>query len=254
MSQFSLPRFQRVFLNDALRFVKPVGYATLALLGLTALIYLNSFEPGQLTRPPLRDALFGVYLIGQGLLFTSVSFQDMHHPLERYQYLMLPCSNLERFVSRYLLTGPLFILYVILTFSVMDWVGNQVADAWAGAREPLFTPFTQDIWVVIRVYLAAQLVMLTGAICFRSYALIKTALSMVLLLAGVVAVGYVSMRIFYWNYFDWNKWEPNDGLMLLLEPLFAASWMNVAAGVGFAFWIAYVAYRCLQTHEVQDGL
>jgi hypothetical protein len=254
MSQFSLPRFQRLLLNDALRFVKPVVYANLALLGLTVLIYLNSFEPGQQTDPPLAQVLFGIYLMGQGLLFTSVSFQDMHHPLERYQYLMLPVSNLERFLSRYLVTGPLFILYVIATFFVMDWVGNQLASAWIDVREPSFTPFASGPWVLIRVYLFTHILMLTGAICFRSYALIKTVLSLVLLAASLGAVSYVAMRIFYWDAFSWRRFEPTGEIHMLVEPMFAASWMNITVAIGFALWILHVAYRCLRAHEVQDGL
>ncbi|MEO6186969.1 MAG: hypothetical protein ABIP38_02515 [Steroidobacteraceae bacterium] len=255
MSQFSLSRFTRVIQNDALRIAKPVVFGTLALLGLTVLIYLTNFTAGHVTDPPVHEVLFGIFLVGAGLIVTSMAFQDMHHPLERYQYLMLPCSNVERILSRYLLTGPLFILYAVVAFSGMDWLGNLLTDAWKGAREPLFSPFSVSAVVLLRVYLGVHIVMLTGAICFRSYALIKTALSVILLLVGLAATSYVATRIFYWDAFTWNRFGPDDdSLNMLVAPIFTATWANVAVVTGFALWILYVAYRCLSTHEVQDEL
>lgn len=254
MSQFSLSRFTRVMQNDALRIARPVIFGTLALLGLTVLLYLTNFTAGQVSDPPIHAVLFGIFLLGTGLIFTSMAFQDMHHPLERYQYLMLPCSNIERFLSRYLLTGPLFILYVVVAFTGMDWLGNLLTDAWKGAREPLFSPFSVPALVLMRVYLGVHTVMLTGAICCRSYALIRTALSLLLMLVGLGATGYVAMRIFYYDAFSWTRFGIDESLHMPLVPVFAATWMNVAVVSGFALWILYVAYRCLSTHEVQDEL
>ncbi len=256
MSEFSFSRFKRVIQNDALRIARPLAYGTLAVLGLTVLIYLTNFHTGEMVYQTMNPVFFGIYLLGGGLLFTSLGFQDMHHPLERYQYLMLPCSNIERFLSRYLLTGPLYLLYVILAFSGIDWLGNQLTAWWIGARQPLFSPFTALSLLLIRIYLLAHIVMLTGAICFRSHALIKTALSLLLLLVGFVAAMYVLLRIFYWDAFSWTSFHFHvvKPLQVPLLPLFDAAWMNFAVAGGFALWILYVAYRCLRAHEVQDGL
>lgn len=254
MSQFSLPRFTRVIQNDALRVARPVLFGTLALLGFTVLIYLTNFKEGESTEAPLSDILFTIYLLAGGLLFTSSSFQDMHHPLERYRYLMLPCSNLERFASRYLLTGPLFVLYAVLAFSAVDWVGNLLTSWWVGARQPPFSPFTSLSWLNMRVYLGVHVFMLIGAICFRSHALIRTALSLLALLLGFAVVCYVAVRIVYWDSFSWTSFEAVRPIRLFLMPLFAFSWVNTAIAVGFGLWILYVAYRCLRGHEVQDGL
>jgi hypothetical protein len=252
---FSLPRFTRVLQNDALRMAKPLGIGTLALLGITVLNYLANFEPGHTpNNPPMSAILFGVYLIGTGLLMTSLSFHDMHHPLERYQYLLLPISNPERFLSRYLLTGPLLILYFAVAFAVMDWTGNELAELWRGASEPLFAPFSDRVLLIARTYLLLHIIAFTGAICFRSYALIKTALSVLLLMVSMGVAFYLSLRIFYFDVFSWTTLAGVKPLRMLLEPAFVADWMNTAVVIGFALWILYVAYRCLRAHEVQNGL
>ena len=107
MNAFSIARFQRLLQNDALRMLRPVLYCTLAFLGLTVLLHATLTEAGTTAQPSISIVVFGIYLLGGGLLLTSLAFHDMHHPLEGQRYLMLPCSNLERFLSRYLLTGPL---------------------------------------------------------------------------------------------------------------------------------------------------
>jgi hypothetical protein len=254
MNQFSAARFWRVIQNDALRVAWPLLYCTVVLLGLTLLIYVSVFEAGDTMSPPASAVLFGIYLIGGGMVLTSMAFQDMHHPLERYRYLMLPCSNLERFLSRYLLTGPLFLLYALASFVAIDRVANLLTDLWIGEREPLFSPLSAQSLVLLRVYLFAHIAVLTGAICFRSYALIRTALFLLLGFAVLLAVAYLAMRIFYWDHFSWTRFSPVQPLGLLLIPLFAATWMNFLVAIGFLLWLLRVAYRCLCGHEVQGGL
>lgn len=254
MSQiFSLPRFQRVLQNDVLRIGKPLMFGTLAALGLVCLSYLISFEPGQRAEDPaMSQVFFGLMLGLSGLLFTSSSFQDMHHPLERYHYLMLPISNLERFLSRYLLTGPLLLLYVIVAFSIMDWTANHLASWVKETSVPLFSPFAPVPVLLMKIYLLLHTAALTGAICFRSFAWIKTPLSLLLVLVSMPLAIYVSVRIFYYGSFSWSSFKEVRDVKLYLEPAFGAHWLNVSVIVGFALWILYVAYRCLRAHEVQE--
>jgi len=254
MNAFSFARFQRVLQNDALRMLRPVLYCTLAFLGLTVLLHATLTEAGTTAQPSISIVVFGIYLLAGGLLLTSLAFHDMHHPLERHRYLMLPCSNLERFLSRYLLTGPLLLLYVVLSFNAMDWLANQLPLLWIDARAPAFSPLVPPALLMMRVYLVAQALVLTGAICFRSLALPRTVLFLLVAFAGFLAVLYVADRAFYWDHYSWTRWAPVRPLGFELVPLFAASWMNVVAATGFTLWMLRVAYRGLCTHEVQDGL
>lgn len=249
---FSLPRFQRVLQNDVLRISKPLLYGTLALLGVTWLIYLINFEPGPAAASQANRVLYAMILGCSGVLFTASSFNDMHHPLERYHYLMLPISNFERFLSRYLLTGPLLFLYVTVVFSFMDWSGNQLTLLFKDASEAPFSPFSGPSLIAVRIYLSVHALMFTGAICFRSYAWIKTPLFVLLVLAGVMATVYVSLRIFYHDAFSWAHFQSVAPIQMQLVPLFEATWANFAIVIGFVLWILYVAYRCLRAHEVQE--
>jgi len=229
--------------------------ASAALLCLTCIVYLVNFEPGHIPDNPSPSVLlFGLYLLGGGLLLTSEIFRDMHHALERYHYLMLPVSNTERFLSRYLLTGPLLVAYLVIAFAVMDWTGNQLAAWLKEASAPSFSPASGNVLLLIRVYLFVHLVAFLGAICLRSINLLKTALLLVLFACSMGAVAYVATRMFYFDAFKWGRLLPVANVHMHLVPLFAASWMNWAAGLGFSAWLLYVCYRCLKAHEVQNGL
>jgi hypothetical protein len=255
MNEFSLSRFGRVFQNDVLRVAKPLVLGTLALLGLTVIVYLSNFEPNDaVPENPAYVLMFAFYLFGGGLLLASSAFQDMHHPLERYQYLMLPMSNLERFLSRYLLTGPAFVVFLCVAFTAMDWTGNFVTDLWKGASQPRFSVLNETVIVCLKVYLFVHVVVLIGAICCRSFTLLRTALFLLAAMVGLVLVSYLAVRLFYFDAFSWTRLNPVGDLHMRLQPLFAATWLNVTVAIGFTLWLLYVAYRCLCSHEVQDEL
>ncbi len=255
MSNFSFPRFRRLLLNDVLRMGRPVFLTTLVLLSITAIVYVSNFEPGGVpVDPPLSTVFFGIYLLGTGLLLTSMVFRDMHHPLERYQYLMLPVSNLERYASRYLLTGPLFVVCMLIAYALMDFTGNLLADWIKGASAPPFSPVAEEVLLLIRIYLWLHVIAFLGAICFRSLNLVRTALALVGFMFSMGAAGYLATRIFYFDAFEWSSFVPVKPLRMSLVPLFEASWMNWTIALAFGAWLLYVAYRCLKAHEVQNGL
>lgn len=264
MSPFSPARFRRLLLNDMLALARPVGMGTLAAFLVTVLFYLFQVatkHPG--TVPPLRLTLFGLQLFGAGLPLTGMVFRDLHHPLERYRYLLLPCTNMERLAARYLLTGPLLVLYVIAAFMLMDLVGLAVVSAWDNNNElprdsiamlalRPFNPFAASTPGFIAAYLFAHAVMMAGAICFRSHALIRTAVAISALLVSMGGLTYLGLRIL--NPDSFSGWKTVGPSPLLFWPAFDASWLNVIAIVAFALWFLYIAYCCLREHEVQGGV
>ena len=255
MSQsLSMPRLRRAILNDVLPLLKPASWVLLIQLVVTALLYLAYDPRGPEDDIPLRQAVFLGFLTVVGLVMTSMCFRDMHHPLGRYHYLMLPISNLERYLARYLLTGPLFVIFMLVAFTIMDGVGNLVTHIVQERTQPRFEQFSPITWYIICGYMGLHALVFTGSIAFRSYALIKTALTILGVEFSTIVVGYVAARIFYHGAFDWTTVRPVRSMEVLLAPQFSARWMNISVGVLFTAWFLYVAYRCLKAHEVQDEL
>lgn len=254
MSSFSLRRFGRLLLNDALRLLRPTLYGTGAFFGLTLLTYLLRFSRARGIDDPVHIAMFGFCLIGAGVLLTSICFQDMHHPLERYQHLMLPVSSFERLLSRYLLTGPVFIAYGLLAFTAMDRLANLLTGMWINERQLLFSPFAAESMLLVRWYFAAHIVAFIGAICFRSHALLKTTLVVVLLFFSLLLVENAAGRAFFPELYSWTQFDGIGSPPVDLQPSFTAAWMNVAFCIGLLGWLIHVAWLCLRDHEVTDGV
>jgi hypothetical protein len=248
MNGFSRARFVRVFINDLLLHARRIGIATLALLGVGLVAYLTNLEPGPNGPPRLYLGFFAAALIGGGLLLTSTIFADLHHPLRRYQALTLPCSGLERFVGRYLLTGPLFYLYVLVLSALFDRVAAALALAAFGRAGASFAPFEPSMLEIARNYFWLHALVFGGAIFFRGFALAKTLLAICVVGFSLLLVQLVAVRLLFWRYF--TTWLPQESE--LPGPQFVPpTWLTVPLLAAFVLWVLYVAYQCLREHEVQ---
>jgi hypothetical protein len=250
MSAFHWPRFRRVFLNDLQQQWRKVWIASLALAGVALIAYLTNLAPRG-GPPEIYVVLYPMILLGGGLLFTSTIFADLHHPLQKFHYLTLPCSNLERFLSRYLLTGPLLVLYVLITYAAFDFIASLIASGVTVLRAAPFAPLDPRIVEVTMQYLQLHALMLLGAIFFRSYALPKSLIAGAVIGFGLVAVQLVTVRLVFWEYFTTIiPSESVEAVRLLSLP------RPLVAGLIFLLylWVLYLAYQCLREHEVQGEL
>ena len=251
MSAFNVFRFGRLFSNDLLQQWRKVWIATAALVGIGLICYLTNVDPHAAERPAIYVALFSAMLVGGGLVLTGTIFADLHDPLQSAQYLTLPCSNLERFVSRYLLTGPLYYLYVLIGYAVFDWAAAQISDAMMGTRAAAFAPFSPKMREVTLWYFWLHALMFGGAIYFRSYALIKTALAAVLIATGMALIYMIALRIIFWDHF--TTLLPNESAVRI-EIFVIPAPAQVVAGLLIYLWVLFIAYQCLREHEVQREL
>lgn len=247
---FDASRFLRVFRNDFAQQWRRIWIATIGAFGLGLVIYMTNVDPRQPDEPALFAGLFPLALIIGGLLFTASIFADVHHPLQRFQSLTLPCSNLERFLSRYLLTGPLFFLYTLVAYAVFDAAAAMLAQAWLGKRAAAFDLTATPIWQFSATWFFLHACMLLGAVYFRSYALIKTGLVATVLSFTMIVVHVVAVRLTYWEYFTGVL--PDDGAVLPELVAFTQPEPLVLMGFLLHLWVLYLAYLTLCEHEVQE--
>jgi hypothetical protein len=251
MNTFDLSRFLRLFSNDVLQQWRRVWISTLALAGIGLICYVTNVDPNAAERPEIDMFLFSAVLLAGGFVLTSTVFADMHHPLQSAQYLTLPCSALERFLGRYLLTGPVYYLYVLIAYAIFDVVAALISDELIGVRAAAFAPFSSKIREVTLYYFGLHALVFGGAIYFRSYALIKTALSVVLIWLGLLLVFAVSLRLIYWDRF--TTWLPNESAARI-NFIGVPFWAQMTVAGLLYVWVLFIAYQCLREHEVQREL
>lgn len=251
MNTFNASRFQRVFGNDVLLQWRKIWIATLAFAGVGLICYLTNVDPRGAQEAPIYLVLFPAMLFGGGLILTSTIFADLHHPLQSAQYLTLPCSNLERFVSRYLLTGLLYYLYVLLVYSVFDGAAAQLSNVIWGKRGLPFAPFSPRVLEITLWYFGLHALVFGGAIYFRSFTLLKTGLFTVVTWLGLAALYAVAVRLIFWDHFTTLlPNEPSVRFELYQVPRI----VMIAGAVLLYLWVLFIAYLCLREHEVQREL
>jgi hypothetical protein len=251
MNTFNASRFRHVFINDVLQQWRRIWIATLALVGIGLICYLTNIDPHSAQEAPIYLVLFPVALFGGGLILTSTIFADLHHPLQSAQYLTLPCSNLERFVSRYLLTGLLYYLYVLLVYAAFDWAAAQLSQVIWQKRGLPFTPFSPQMLEITLWYFGSHVLAFGGAIYFRSFTLIKTGLFAVVTWLGLALLDAVVVRLVFWDHFTtWLPSEPAVRFELYPVPRIVL----MVGAVLLYLWVLFIAYLCLREHEVQREL
>ena len=251
MNAFNVSRFLRVFRNDLFQLWRRIWIATLALAGIGLICYLTNTDPDTAAQPAIYLVLFPAALLGGGLILTGTIFTDLHHPLQSAQYLTLPCSNLERFVSRYLLTGLLYYLYVLVVYAVFDWAAGALAEVIRDKRGLPFAPFSPQMREATLWYFGLHALVFSGAVYFRSFTLIKTALSVVIAGLGLALLYLITVRVVFWDHF--TTLLPNEST-LRIDFYQVPSTVMIVGAVLLYLWVLFVAYLCLREHEVQREL
>ena len=140
-------------------------------------------------------------LIG-GYIVSSRAFIEMHSRVKSHDWFMLPASNSEKFLSKWLLTSFVYAIAIICLYFVFSLVSGGIGALLTHQKLVVFNPFSKNVLLLLLHYGVTQSIWLLGAAFFRKNNFLKTFLSMmgVLFVLGVLAA--VIFRIVYWDYFD----------------------------------------------------
>lgn len=112
-----------------------------------------------------------------GFMITNKAFNEMHDKRKAYQYLTLPCSNMERFLSKFLLSTMIYavaLLIVFYFFSVLSFVSNLL---FFHNEVTMFDLTESALWIGIGKYIILQSLFLLGSAYFKKYSITKTTLA-----------------------------------------------------------------------------
>ena len=247
---FSWQRFLRLLAIDFSNYWKRVALASGMVFAGLLFIYSDiSDEPAKV----FSEGIFILLTMVGGAVFTSVIFNDMHHPLERYQFLTLPCSPLERFSSKYCLTGPLFLVYALVLSSLFKILAPVIVAAFnSSSTGAAFEPFDDfPVRYVLVLFLSGHILFFIGAIVFRGFAVVKTAFCLFILPYTFFFMTWLSLKVFYFDYFDrFFSMETNRQILPGIQVLLLRSDMFVTlVWIMLYLWFVRMAYTCLKDHE-----
>ncbi len=173
---------------------------------------------------PELSATYSLSLFISGALLSIYAFKELHDKGANIQYLTLPITATSRYLAIWLLTGPLYWLFMTLLYSIgmlvhyfahtFWFLGNSQALLWIGGQ-----------------YLIVNALFLFGSIIFRKLALVKTLLSLLILGVALVILQHLVQE---------------DGLS---QEAIATGHYVVWAVLGIAAWVG--AYHRLKRSELR---
>lgn len=178
-----IKRLRHLMFNEVSLQTKPILIVSALIILLSLTMLFDTSSPNN---------YFNILFIG-GFITTSFAFKDLHNHNKAHFSLMLPCTNLEKFLNKWLLTsigyalGSLFLYYICSWINVLEiqWIFSQQKQA--------LDIFNLSIWTGMLNYLVMQSVVLLGAITFKKYSLFKTALTVVCVLVVVFMLVYLTL-------------------------------------------------------------
>ena len=175
---FSLKRFASVVKIDLAEQKKGLIITLSIILGIHFIIYMTSAftGPGE----EIHFIFFANALFLAGLIATSVVFRDFYAGDRAYFSLLLPASNFEKYVSKFLITTIGYVIGGIVIYFVYSSIVMGLAAALFGSSYGVFNPFTAELWRMIGGYIVVHSIFFFGAVYFRKGAYLKTLLSMII--------------------------------------------------------------------------
>lgn len=134
---------------------------------------------------------YAFFLIGGGLILSSLAFSDLGNNLRKSQYLTLPASAFEKFFSMWLLTCVGWTICFTALYFMFTLLANSAGSVFF--RNTIFPPFhifSYGTLNAIRYYIIFQGILLVGAVHFKGYVFPKTIFTIILF-------GMVSGLVFY---------------------------------------------------------
>jgi hypothetical protein len=191
---FHAPRFGAYFKKHIVDNYRLYLMSLIVLCGLILTVMLFAvFTSGE---RPYTDGnpFYLVLLFIAGLIFTGFSFNQFSDKPKGVDYLLLPASHFEKFLTTWLITTVGFILVYNLAFYVSVLIASGLFSLREGKVDSYdwLHPFKKEFIVAFEAWFLAQAVIMLGSIYFTKFSLIKTLFFLILF---VVLMGLVNMTM-----------------------------------------------------------
>jgi len=172
---FSFKRLLLQVRNDISR-----NYRTwlLTLGAVTGILVAIDILPGIFAGKPYVPVVpFYIIFLLIGFIFSSVVFSEIHDSQKGLVYFTIPASNLERVISKILISNIFYILISFVYFKVMCFLLGEINGVIFGLKGGAYS-FN---WDIARAYFILQSIFLFASSYFKSKAFIKLIFSLFVL-------------------------------------------------------------------------
>jgi len=141
-------------------------------------------------------SVFIVVLFIGGLWATSKSFADLHDQEKSISFLLLPVSNLEKLLGRWLLTAVGYVVGIVLIFYIVLLLVAGFFWLAFGRIPVIFWSLPEGMLYCFTTYILQHSMFFLGAIYFKSSIFSKTILSLCVLVLSFFLVAFIIFGLF----------------------------------------------------------
>ena len=170
----------------------------------TAVIYFISFLTvyNDASSEQLYFSIFANLLFISGFIVTSKIFKEMHRKETTQNYLLLPASNFEKFLSRLLISTIGVAAITIVGVTVISYLSEGINTIIFKRHNQYFNLFNKTVWILFGHYFITQSLFFLGAVYFRKYNFMKTINVIFLFAISISILGTLFTRIVYFDLFE----------------------------------------------------
>ncbi|WP_343672777.1 hypothetical protein [Chitinophaga sp.] len=215
---FHAPRFGAYFKKHIVDNLRLYLMSLVVLVGvLVALGLIGIFtNDGENIKVSFLLPFYAILLFGAGLIFTGFSFIQLGDKSKGIDYLLLPASHFEKFLTTLLITTVGFLLVYHIAFGTATFIGAGLLSL---SRDVHFIdnnlPEGDEIKLLYHWWFMCQAIILLGSAYFPKYSIIKTlfAVFIIILLIGLVNAAFMNI-LFYGHLTHWAATAPFFGVAI----------------------------------------
>ncbi|MFT6054775.1 MAG: hypothetical protein ACJASP_001669 [Roseivirga sp.] len=214
---------------------KRILYTTCIGLGVWVVFLFSIWSFGDVRREMYfnkHEYLFVLSLYITGFIFSGSSFIRLCSKQGTIDYLMIPASNAEKFITEFLLTTFMYHLFFLLTYWIFSVVANSIMNS---VFQAYFMPFSFNVaphGLSLMVYVFIQSIFLFGAASFQKIPLIKTLVWALLVVAVIILLFYITA-----SSIDYSKGTDELAMNRLFYGSLVYYWQYLVIPVGLVFWL-----------------
>ncbi len=194
---FNFTRFKNLFIRDLFENLKPMATTIVGVfVVLSLMLYIMFFTNEEEQIKMFYKSVFQIVFILSSLFISGNAFRDFRNKEQNMNYLMLPSSTLEKFLSQYLLVTVVFTVLVLLFHYLFGLVNLVVVNSFKDYSIDINYLFnTDNVLPFLRVFIPLQLLLLAGAVTFKKVPLFATLLSQFLytMVNGLIIIVVMSL-------------------------------------------------------------
>lgn len=243
--ELSMKRLYLLMRCDVLLHARTLMLVVGTILGV--LLLFTIFSPERAESIFAEPSAFLTVLFIAGFWLSSKAFRILHIPRLTRNYLLLPASQLEKFLSRLLLTSLGLVLFFLVIYFIFSLVVYGLIWVFYNISIPLFAVTSAKLWYGILIYCILQSVILLASIYFRSHCLLKLALTLVILKFGFFIFTILMSLIFFGHLIANSPFAVSQ--MVFAFPttghffLTSFAWTFWLALAPFCWFVSYVRFK-----------